>query len=316
MKKAFFPIVLLLFILLLFSCSTESAETRFALGTVCTIRVEGSKSREALDKAFSLIDAIEHEISVNVSSSAISRINENAGIESVPVSSETYALIKRAVEFSSATDGSFDAAIGPLSALWAIGTDHERKPKKVEIEAALALIDWNDIVLNDDENSVFLKKQGMRLDLGGVGKGYVTDRLVALFDEIGVKSALIDLGGNVYIYGKEAKVGLQTPFGTSGEYYTLVSVKNKAVVTSGPYERWFEEDGVKYHHIFDSKTGYPALSDLESVTIITGDATLADMLSTAAFVKGANALSSLADEWGVEIRARKTDGTPLSVSGT
>lgn len=313
MKKV---LLYLCFILLLTSCSAKVSQTQIALGTVCTIEVEAKNADNVLKKSFELISEIEHLISANSSESEISQINQQAGKTPVVVSEETFKLISYAKQMYYETNGSFNIAIYPLVKLWSIGTIDERVPSKEEIEKVLPLLDISQLVLEEATNKVYLNQEGMGIDLGGIGKGYVTDRLVELFNREKVKSAVIDLGGNIYIYKKESKVGIQTPFSDNGQYYTIVKVKDKAVVTSGNYERYFESNGVLYHHIFDATTGYPAPSDLLSVTIISDNATSADVLSTSGFILGSSKLQALSNKFKVEIKAVTTANEYLSFSDT
>jgi thiamine biosynthesis lipoprotein len=160
-----------------------------------------------------------------------------------------------------------------------------------EITAALALIDWRDVELNRQGKTVFLKRQGMKLDLGAIAKGYAADEAVKIAAEAGVKRAVIDLGGNIFAYGEKQggqpwRVGLQDPREGRGEYLGILDVKNKTVVTSGVYERFFEDAGKRYHHILSTGIGRPVENGLLSVTIITEHSIDADALSTSVFALG------------------------------
>lgn len=312
MKKYIFIVLLTV---LLTSCVSKAEDSRFKLMTVCTIKLEAKDADNVLEKAFDLISQIEREISVNVESSYISRINQNAGKSGVKVSDDVYNLIRFSKEVSEKVDNAFDISVYPLVKLWGIGTEDERIPEAVEISKILPLIGSADIILGED-NTVFLKKEGMGIDLGAIGKGYITQKLVELFKAENVKNAIIDLGGNIYLYNREGNVGIQTPFADRGQYYTVVKVNNKAVVTSGPYERYFVSDGVLYHHIFDIKTGYPSNSNLLSCTIVSEDALLCDALSTAGFVLGEERLEEIAKIFKVDIKAVNDEGEYLNFYGT
>lgn len=297
---------------------TRIQEDRIAMGTSVSIAVFSRKDAKLLDEAFMIISDIEREISSKDSNSYISKINENAGISPVSVSEDVYQLIKRAVELAKATDGLFNPAIGALVSLWGITTDNPHVPTEEELSNTLSLISYNDIILDDNSKSVFLAKKGMSLDLGGIGKGYASDKLKEFFISNGVDKAIINLGGNVYAIGfkdekseEKWKVGIVDPI-DQNKVLTTVEVDNKAVVTSGGYERYFEDNGIIYHHILDSETGYPANSNVISSTIITSDGTLADALSTAVFAGGMEYAKAFADKFDVYILVATKDDEILT----
>lgn len=295
---------LLAAIFLFVSCSQKSiSDNRFVLGTVCSVTINGTDDEELLSSSFDLLYEIDRRISRFDEDSWIYRINENAGRSAVSVPRDVYELIKASLEMAEKTDGVFNPAIGPLSALWGFGTDSARVPERAEIEAVLPLLDWHAITLSDDDLSVFLEKEGMALDLGAVGKGWACDELRDYLLERGVESALINLGGNIAVIGSNGgepwRIGIQRPFADTGSYFTVVSVENASVVVSGGYQRYIEKDGVFYHHILSSETGYPAETDLTSAAVICQSSTLADMLSTTLFASGHDKALEIADEFGV-----------------
>lgn len=311
-------IVILLFLILLIpSCERNEvfSRTELRMDTLCTISVYTRKDEALLDQAFEIIDRVSAMIDMYDSESEISRVNSLASAEPVAVSDELFSLLMKAYDVSEYTDGAFNLAIGPLVALWGIGGENARLPSEAEIAKVLPLLDWHDIILDEDEKTVFFKKEGMRIDLGGVGKGYIADLIAEMFRKSGTESALINLGGNVYGLGTKSdgepwKVGLQDPFSEHGGYFTTVSCSDASVVTSGGYERHFiAEDGRIYHHLLDWKTGYPASSDIISSTIISSDSTLSDMLSTACFVLGSERAEAVVDHYGVSALFLLTDGS-------
>ncbi len=267
----------------------------YRLGTVVRITLYGEnkeKMKKALDLAMEEIGRLEGLLSVNISSSDVSLVNEASGKFPVKVSEETACLLEKALDWSRLTNGAFDPTIGSIVRLWGIGTSRESVPSVEELEKALALTDYRKVsVLRKGKDFFVQAGEGQRIDLGGIAKGYVTDRVRELLLKNGITSAIIDLGGNIAVIGtppKEAKwkIGLQNPFGQRGEYFGVTEATDLSVVTSGPYERYFESNGVRYHHIFDPATGYPSLSDLASVTVVSSNSTDADALSTALFVMG------------------------------
>lgn len=266
------------------------------LGTVCRITVLASPSdrfdgEAVLDAAFDRISDIEHKISRLLPDSELSLVNDRAGIAPVVVSEETFGIVGTAFRCAELTDGAFNPAIGPLVSLWGINTEDAKVPTEQEIERILPLLDWKSVVLDEADRSIFLPMEGMSLDLGGIGKGYAADAVKVVLLDMGVSDALVNLGGNILVIGTRAdgrpwRIGLQDPVAERGEYFLSLSVSDGTVVTSGPYERFFERDGVRYHHILDSTTGWPAATHIESVTLTGPNSTVADALSTAVFVLG------------------------------
>ncbi len=297
--------LIILSLLLLASCSEKTmTDSRFVLGTVCTITINGSDDEALMSSAFDLLYEIDRSISRFDENSWVYKINENAGKEAVAVPEDIFALIKASLEMAESTDGVFNPAIGPLSSLWGFGTESARVPEKSEIEAVLPLVDYHLVTLSEEDSSVFLEKEGMALDLGAVGKGWACDKLRAFLEGEGVESALLNLGGNIavigsYKDGEPWKIGIQRPFEDRGAYFTIVSVVDESVVVSGGYQRYIEQDGVFYHHILSSRTGYPAETDLVSAAVITGSSTLADMLSTTLFASGSEKAEEIARRFKV-----------------
>lgn len=270
--------------------SFKSERESFKLGTVIKLTVYGrDKERldRAVDNALSEITRYENLFSVNIPTSEISKINR-VSHKNIKVSEPVVKLIIDSQKFAKDTGGAFDFTIGPIVKLWGIGTDKARVPEKAEIDKALGYVDYKKVSVTQD---IVRKGENQNLDLGGIAKGWIANRLVEKFKKENINSALIDLGGNIAVIGKSPegrawKLGLQHPYKPRGEYFAVVEATGTSVVTSGPYERFFERNGVRYHHIFDSKTGYPSNSNLSSVTIISEDSGQADALCTAFFVMG------------------------------
>ncbi|MBS4199389.1 FAD:protein FMN transferase [Bacillus sp. FJAT-49732] len=271
--------------------SSPYKETEFLMGTVVTIRIYDEGKEEVLEHAFKRIKSLADQITVNEQGSEIDNINKNAGIQAVKVSEDINKLIAAGKEYSEKADGTFDISIGPLTSLWHIGFPDARKPNDTEIESVLPLISFNDIELNTDEKTVLLKKKGMQLDLGAIAKGFITDEVAKVLIQHDVETAIIDLGGNIYVMGKnpsgiEWTVGIQDPFSPRGEIVGKINESNKSIVTSGIYERFLEVDGMKYHHLLNPKDGYPFQNDVAGVSIITDLSIDGDALSTIVFSKG------------------------------
>ncbi|MCL2271661.1 MAG: FAD:protein FMN transferase [Treponema sp.] len=285
----------MIFFVVFSSCTqTEAFRSEFAMGTVCTVTLFDKADSNTYNKIFNRIREMENLMSVNIETSDISRINAAAGISPVNVHEDVFKVIESAIHYAQISDGAFDPSVGPLVSLWGITGDNPRLPSRKEIEEALLLINWQDIEMNAQEKSVFLKNNGMALDLGGIAKGYAADEATLIIKNAGVKGAIIDLGGNIILHGEKKdrspwRVGVQKPNTNRGEYIGILNIsnrRNQSVVTSGVYERYFEKDGKKYHHLFDPSCGYPAENGLVSVTVITPVSMDADALSTAVFVSG------------------------------
>jgi len=263
----------------------------YALGTVIQLRVYGTNGERAIQEAIERLNDIDDKMSVFKENSDVSMINKKAGISSHQVSEDTYFVIKKAVEYSKLSEGTFDPTIRPIVSLWRIGSDNPKIPNKNEIANNLKLVNYEDIILSGKDNSIGLRHEKQAIDIGGIAKGYAADEVKRIFENYKIKSALIDLGGNIFALGKKPdktlwNVGIQDPFNNRGEHVGLISVENKSVVTSGNYERYFMKDGKVYHHIIDPKTGYPSESEIISATIISDYSIDGDGLSTGVYILG------------------------------
>ena len=244
------------------------------------------------ESAFERVEEIESRMSTSLETSEIAEINRLSGEKGVAVSADTFFVISKGLEYALLSSGAFDISVGPLVDIWGIGTERAAVPERDVLQTALGLVDFNDVQLDPENKSVFLKKEGMKLDLGGIAKGYAADEAARILTEAGVKSAIIDFGGNILTLGRKQnkepwRIGIQAPRDTRGDYIGILSSTAAAVVTSGTYERYFEKDGKRYHHILDTKNGFPVDNGLVSVTIRSADAITADALSTAVFSLGA-----------------------------
>ncbi len=260
------------------------------LGTVCTITIFGGKTPD-LDDAFARVREIDDRMSVTRADSEVSRVNNAAGVGSVKVSADTYSVIKQGIAFSLLGNGVFDITVGPLVKLWGIGTENARIPEAAEIGSALSRMDYRAVHLSDTGSEVFLAKSGMALDLGAVAKGYAADEAARLLKARGVSASLVNLGGNIVAAGRKPdgspwRIGIQDPEKPRGDSIGYIETAPVSVVTSGVYERYFVSNGVRYHHIFDTRTGYPVRNGLLSVSIVTGSSMIADGYSTLVFSLG------------------------------
>jgi len=221
--------------------------------------------------------------------SETSIINRNAGIQPVRVSSELLQLIERSIAISKLTDGAFDITYASMDQVWKFDGSMLKKPTETAIQKSVELIDFRNIEINRDSSTVFLKKKGMKIGFGGIGKGYAADKAKQLLEAKGVVAGIINASGDMNAWGKQPdgkdwQVAITNPLEKT-KAFGLLPITNQAVVTSGNYEKYIVFDGVLYSHIIDPRTGYPATGIL-SVTIFAAKAELADALATSVFVMG------------------------------
>lgn len=267
------------------------SKSEFMLDTVITLTIYGTDDDSSIDEIFNTISELEGKLSIHEEGSELALIRENAGINPVSVSKDTLAIFEKSVEYSNLSGGLFDITAGPLISLWAIGTEDQRVPSLEEIESALELIDYEKISINHEESTVYIENKGMYANLGAIAKGYIADKAAEKAKELGIDSAILNLGGNVLLIGSKPdgsnfKVGIQDPDESTGGYMGIVEGSNLSIVTSGDYERYFIENGVKYHHILNPYSGYPVDSDIKSVSIITENSFDGDALSTTVLLMG------------------------------
>lgn len=303
------------FLLLFSSCSGKQyVENELLLSTICTITTFDARAHEVSLEAFDLIAHYEKVFSRYDEESELYGVNKNAYDHPVVVSDELFDILASARDYTEATEGAFNYAIGPLVSLWGIGTADARIPSDEEIASVLGMLDWNDIILDESERSVSFLTEGMEIDLGGIAKGWISRAVASFLEERGVEKAIVNLGGNVYVVGSKAAgedwtIGLQDPSSDRGGYFTTVRVSDCAVVTSGAYERFIEdEDGKRYSHILSSATGRPVETDLSSVSIISPDAAKADAYATACFALGLEKAEELCRAGNLEAVFLTSDG--------
>ncbi len=271
------------------SSSTEPISgTDMLFDTVVTITLYGEDKQSYIDECFDLARHYENLFSNTVEESDISKINAAAG-EYVEVDPETIELLNAGLEYGEISDGRFDITVGKLSDLWHFSENDGEVPDEAEITQVVANIDDGSVVIRD--NTVALTNPDAKLDLGGIAKGYIADRMRDHLKEEGITSGIINLGGNVVVIGNKPdgsmyKVGIQKPFSDQNDVIAYVETDEKSVVTSGVYERYFYVDDTLYHHILDLSTGYPAETGLNSVTIISENSVDGDGLSTTCFLLG------------------------------
>lgn len=303
MRHVVWGIVLTLFMITCTGCANsqiqEFTRDNFMMDTLIHIKVYSSDpelAQKALEEAFAEFNRVENltdkYAEKNMPDPEISdlyRVNKNAGIKPVEVSDDTLAMLERSNYFSRLSDGAFDVTVGPLMDSWGFGQTEYRIPPEQELKSKLALVGYRRMIIDEVQKTVFLPEKGMKIDLGGIAKGYATDLAVQKLRQMGIESAMINAGGNIYALGSRPNgmpwlVGIQDPRDQK-KMIALLSVRDAAVVTSGDYKRCFIRDGIRYHHILDPSTGKPA-REVISTTIVAPNATDADLLSTALFVLG------------------------------
>lgn len=303
--KIFLGSVLVLGIVFSVSIKPKKAtKTDFLLDTYITVTAYGKNGERAIEKALEEVKKIDEMLSAFNPESEISKINESAYNTPAKVSDECFFLIARAIELSKKTEGDFDITIKPIMDLWGFGKEKQSVPDMDKLKDALPLVDYKNIYLDKEDKTVALKKDKMAIDLGGIAKGYAADCAANVLKNEGIENAYLDFGGNVVTIGEMPQglidriktgkkkrpfvIGIQSPQKERGEIFEKVTAKGEkvSVVTSGGYERYFEEKGEKYHHIIDPKTGKQPETHVLSVTVVAESSETADALSTAFFVSG------------------------------
>ncbi len=287
MKKKILPFLLLL---LCMGCGAgrEYQTAFFAMDTYMTIQAYGSYAEDAAKEAERAVFALENKISRTRENTDIARLNAADG-EAVQISEETYSILSDVKAL--AVPEVFDPTIAAVSDLWDISSGSGHIPGQEEIDAMRETVSINNLVLLEDSRAQLLN--GAKIDLGAVGKGIAADQCAEILRRNGVESSLVFLGGNIYALGEKPdgsawSVGIADP-DNSSDYIATIAVRDASVVTTGDYERYFIEDGVRYHHVFDPVLGEPARSGLRSVTVVHESSMIADARSTTLFVLGLEA---------------------------
>ena len=302
MKKLSCIILLILISILPFAgCKAAKAplitEELYALDTIITINIY-SGQQEAVSFAKNEISRLESLLSVTDSKSDVYRINSNPD-EFISVSDECFELIRTAVRISDSTKGNFDITVYPAVLMWGFTTSEYKVPEQSEILDVKEKIGYNKITLDENSKSVKIPL-GTSLDLGAIAKGYIADKAAQALIENGVTSALLNFGGNIRLIGtkpegEDFKIGIKAPF--SEGYFATLNAKDATASTAGGYERYFEENGVRYHHILNPHTATPAESDILSATVIGDNGAVCDALATASFVTGSEDIKSISSAY-------------------
>lgn len=260
--------------------------SRFDITVVASNQVEANEYIELAVQEISRIESLISSWDIN---SQTSLINKNAGIIPVKVDDELFNLIERSLAISKLTDGAFDISYASLDRIWKFDGSMTTKPTEVEISESIALVGFSNIHLNQENGTVYLAKKGMKIGFGAIGKGYAADNARELLIRNGVSAGIINASGDMITWGKQPngedwKVAITNPLNKNTSY-ALLPIHEKAIVTSGNYEKFVEFDGIRFTHIIDPRTGFPA-TGLISVSVLAPKAELADALATSIFVMG------------------------------
>lgn len=288
-------IILTLSILLFYNRNRREelySQSEFFMDTLVTIKVKDKPgAKKAVDRSFTVMKEWSAKLDRYNEHSVVNTVNRN-GVNGVRVSDEIMSLFVKAERYYRLSGGAFDITVAPLLDIWGFGKQEQRVPKAELIAQTLANINFQKMVVNYSKNLIYLEED-MKIDLGGMAKGFVVDRGIKSLQEDGIKSAFINAGGNIKVLGPKYKnrpwnIGIRKPR-KKGEIFRdhIIGLKKGSVATSGDYERYFIEDGKRYSHLIDPRTGFP-VRGMQSVTIYAPDALTADILSTAVLIMGWN----------------------------
>ena len=332
-KCAFMTALAVFMIITQQGCAGKTAEPvtkqSFYFDTVCSIAVydmeemDDERASDAIDDAFALCSRYESLLSRTREGTDIYRINHAEG-KPVECAPETAELIRKGLYFSEMSEGTFDITVGKLTDLWDFHAEEPVVPSEEDLQTAASTVDWRGVLV--EGNTVTLSDPETHIDLGGIAKGYIADKVSEDLRKNGVTSAIISLGGNIVCIGKKGsgekakpfRIGIEKPYSEQSQILGTVEAADQTVVTSGVYQRYFEAGGIRYHHILDATTGYPAQSDIAGVTLKAADGRSADCdaLATIFLIMGEEkALRAVNEMEGVEAFIITTDGRQISTEG-
>lgn len=265
--------------------------TQMQMGTLVSITavaLDDSTAQAATTAGFREIKRLEQLLSTWIPTSELSMVNQAAGRKAVSVSRETLEVVQRSLDMARLTEGGFNIAVGPAVEAWSV-TELQHIPSPAELQALKPLVDWTTVQVRENERTIFLPREGMRIDVGGIGKGYAADRAVEELKKAGALGGVVALAGDIKTFGnlpdrRGFPVGIRHPR-QEGALVAIIDLQNEAISTAGDYERYFEEGGIRYHHILDPVSLEPARK-CQSVTIVASEGVVADGLDTGIFVMG------------------------------
>ena len=325
----FHPVIIISVVALTFlcGCSSDGKDTLYSrsalyFDTAVSVDIYASSPEEAEQVLGECMNICSHYTDLfdsKIITSDIAKINNSAG-KPVTVDPDTVMLISKALNYCSISDGGFDITIEPVSDLWDFHEGSERVPSDAGIKEALSSVNWKNLSVDPENNTITLNKPCVSIDVGGVAKGFVADKITEYLMSQHITGAIINMGGDMRILGSKPdgslfNIGITDPF-SKGSVSTALYLSDTSVATSGTYERCFEKNGVLYHHILDTQTGYPCQTDIKSVTVITPYATDSDCLCTVCIIKGSTeALRLIENIPDTEAILILEDGSILMTSG-
>ena len=301
-----------------------SAYTKSGLyfDTAVSVQIYTSDSDEAetiLDECMNICDHYQSLFDSKIITSDISNIN-SSDCTPVNVDPDTVSLLSDAMKYCSLTNGLFDITVKPVSDLWDFHEGSEHIPSDDEIRSALRFVDWKNVSVDPANNTVTILKPGTSIDIGAVAKGFIADKITSYLHSQSITGAIVNMGGDMRLIGSKPdgssfNIGINDPF-DKGAVSLALSLSDISVATSGTYERCFEKNGIKYHHILDTETGKPCKTDLESVTVITENAIDSDCLCTVCILMGSSEATELIENIpGTEAVFILDDGSVVTASG-
>lgn len=273
-------------------------ESFISMDTPMQLSAYGTNAKNTVDESEKRLNELNDMASPTIVTSDVSKINRAAGKNYVKVHPEIIKMIETSQKYSKISNGVWDITVGPLVNLWAIGTDKAKKPSDINIKTKLPLIDYKKVKINEKDNSVMLMKSGMAIDLGGIAKGFAADEVDKIYKKYDIKNGLINLGSSsIYGVGENGNsspwsIGIKHPRSDENDNYLgIIKISNQGISTSGDYQRYFMQNGKRYHHILSPSTGYPVDNGVMSVTVIVDGSVqdngmLADILSLTVFGLG------------------------------
>jgi FAD:protein FMN transferase len=297
--------LLLLAVPALIASAEPLSRSEYVLWTQCAVTLYDHQEPSILDAAFQRLHELDAHLSVNQPGSELDAVSDAAGRAPVKVGDDVLFVIGKGLHLAEISDGLFDPTVGPLMKAWKMNTENGAIPSPDDLARARSLVSWRDVVLDEKAHTIYLRRPGMRLDAGALLKGYAADEVVRILRSRGVRSAIVDLGGDIYAMGPRPdgtpwRIGIQNPVATRGQSLGVAKVVSRSVVSSGDYEHFFVQNGKRYHHIMDTRTGFPVDNGLDQVTVITESSVDADGLGLTFFCLGAEKGLALARSLGID----------------
>jgi thiamine biosynthesis lipoprotein len=297
----------------------ETRTSLYTLVSITAVTQSEDRARTAISEAYGELERLGRLLNFYADDSELTAINRNAGIKPVRVSPDTLEIVQAAVYAGEQTEGGFDVTVGPIVKLWDF--NEETLPDAASIAEQLPFVGYRNIVVDAAASTVFLRKAGVQMDLGGIIKGFAADKAIAVLKKNGIEGGIVAVAGDIRVFGRQPdgrpwRVGVQNPRQKREDDVLLASLnlEDKGISTSGDYQRYFIRDGVRYHHLLNPKTGFPE-SHCQSVTVIAPAATLTDPFATGIFVMGPKKGLAVLERLGMAGIIVDQNGTVLMTKG-